>query len=775
MAQIEQGSIVNIMRSDGRIHSAMVSCVHQDSRSVTVEWYERGETKGKEMDLDMLLELNREQLMTIVEPPIAKTNVDRGQTDGRAVTEDRPQVQRESRIPPPRMNPVNRNPTQAVIRFQNLMANRQTLGTGAGAPPSTAAAGVVTPPSTAAVGLVAPSSTAAAAKRSTQAADTQRRQATTNGNRTTEQQPIENKRQPLRVSAGGTTGAQQSQSNASSSGIQAMSGSVPRRSSCVVSVGLMEENRARQRDKFKVMREKKNALMNQDGGNPNWEFANMIREFQSTIEFRPLTDDQPVDCLPITVCVRKRPLSKKEKARKDIDVICVPNPETLFVHEPKAKVDLTKYLENQKYRFDYVFDETCSNEAVYNYSAKPLVQSVFDGGMATCFAYGQTGSGKTHTMAGTFTGRTGQQNCKNGIYALAAKDMFDLLHSPQYVDYHFIVTASFYEIYSGKVFDLMADKLKLRVLEDGKKQVQLVGLKEIEVTSVEEVLAVISAGNSVRTSGQTTANANSSRSHAIFSLTLRVPNSPPSDIWGKFSFIDLAGSERGADTSAMDQRTRSESSDINKSLLALKECIRALHVPARGRKTRLPFRGSTLTMVLRDSFMGEKSRTCMIAMIAPGMSSCEHTLNTLRYANRVKELVVIDPSANPGGPTPNGEQANEDELENDSALLQALNDNEMSVEAFNHHATITELQQKEEEVVDNHQRVHEFIEKFIQESRKLLNLANTVYCDQLAYAKACKNLFSTLTENASMMSGLLSEFETMLIQEEMASQAAHQY
>ncbi|ETN67600.1 hypothetical protein AND_000583 [Anopheles darlingi] len=172
------------------------------------------------------------------------------------------------------MNPVNRrstsfdddedtktdeqrNPTQAVIRFQNLMANRQTLGTGAGAPPSTAAAGVVTPPSTAAVGLVAPSSTAAAAKRSTQAADTQRRQATTNGNRTTEQQPIENKRQPLRVSAGGTTGAQQSQSNASSSGIQAMSGSVPRRSSCVVSVGLMEENRARQRDKFKVMREKK--------------------------------------------------------------------------------------------------------------------------------------------------------------------------------------------------------------------------------------------------------------------------------------------------------------------------------------------------------------------------------------------------------------------------------------------------------------------------------------------------------------------------------------
>ncbi|XP_049548906.1 kinesin-like protein Klp10A isoform X2 [Anopheles darlingi] len=753
MAQIEQGTIVNIMRSDGRIHSAMVSCVHPDSRSVTVEWYERGETKGKEMDLDMLLELNREALMANEEAPIRVTNVDRGQTDERPVTEDRPQGLRESRIPPPKMNPVNRNPTQAVIRFQNLKASRQTVVAGAGAPPSTAAAGIVPPPSTASAAVAAAPSTAAAVKRSTQAADTQRRQAPTNGNRAS------------------TIGTQQSQSNAGGSGVPAVSGSVPRRSSCVVSVGQMEENRARQRDKFKVMREKKNALMNQDGGNPNWEFANMIREFQSTIEFRPLADDQQVPCLPITVCVRKRPLSKKEKTRKDIDVICVPNSETLLVHEPKTKVDLTKYLENQKYRFDYVFDETCSNETVYNYSAKPLVQSVVDGGMATCFAYGQTASGKTHTMAGTFTGRPGQQNCQNGIYALAANDMFDLLQSPQYADYNFIVTASFYEIYSGKVFDLMADKRKLRVLEDGKKQVQLVGLKEMEVSSVEEVLAVISAGNSVRTSGQTTANANSSRSHAIFSLTLRVANSPPSDIWGKFSFIDLAGSERGADTSALDQRTRSESSDINKSLLALKECIRALHVPARGRKTRLPFRGSTLTMVLRDSFIGEKSRTCMIAMIAPGMSSCEHTLNTLRYANRVKELVVMDASATPGGPTANGE----DELEDDSALLQALNDNEMSMEAFNHHAAITELQQKEEEVVDNHQRVHEFMEKSIQESRKLLNLANTVYCDQLAYAKACKSLFSTLAENASMMSGLLTEFETMLLQEEMASQAAHQY
>lgn len=115
-------------------------------------------------------------------------------------------------------------------------------------------------------------------------------------------------------------------------------------------------------------------------------------------------------------------------------------------------------------------------------------------------------------------------------------------------------------------------------------------------------------------------------------------NLPCFQVIGKFSLIDLAGNERGADTFKSNRQTRIEGGDINKSLLALKECIRAL-----GKKgTHCPFRGSKLTQVLRDSFIGEKSRTCMIALISPSVSSCEHTLNTLRYADRVKELIVSE-------------------------------------------------------------------------------------------------------------------------------------
>jgi len=378
-----------------------------------------------------------------------------------------------------------------------------------------------------------------------------------------------------------------------------------RRSNVVKEVDKIKKQREERRARQAEQKAEKIELMNavEPGNQTQWEFLAMIREYRTQLEFKPITMNDSVDFHQICVAVRKRPLNKKEIQRKDIDVITIPLKDLIVVHEPKQKVDLTRYLENQMFRFDYAFDENSDNELVYKYTAKPLVQTIFDGGMATCFAYGQTGSGKTHTMGGDFHGKA--QDSAKGIYALAAKDVFKLLRSSKYRSEDLSVFASFFEIYSGKVFDLLNGKAKLRVLEDAKQQVQVVGLQERRVDSVDDVLKLIQMGNNIRTSGVTSANNHSSRSHAVFQLILKRQSGK---LKGKFSLIDLAGNERGADTSSANRQTRMEGAEINKSLLALKECIRAL-----GRKgAHLPFRASKLTQVLRDSFIGENSRTCMV-------------------------------------------------------------------------------------------------------------------------------------------------------------------
>uniref|UniRef100_A0A8C1F2Q7 Kinesin-like protein n=1 Tax=Cyprinus carpio carpio TaxID=630221 RepID=A0A8C1F2Q7_CYPCA len=364
---------------------------------------------------------------------------------------------------------------------------------------------------------------------------------------------------------------------------------------------------------------------------PNKQFYQMIEEYRETLEKVPMSLSDPVKPHRICVCVRKRPLNKKELAKKEIDVVTIPGNGALLLHEPKQKVDLTKYLENQTFHFDYSFDEDATNDLVYRFTAKPLVKTIFEGGMATCFAYGQTGSGKTHTMGGDFSGKS--QNSSKGIYALAAQDVFTLLRQKRYADMDLCPYVTFFEIYNGKVFDLLNKKAKLRVLEDEKQQVNVVGLYEVPVSSVDDVIKMIEKGSACRTSGQTFANASSSRSHAVLQVILRRRNF----LHGKFSLVDLAGNERGTDVSNNDRHTIVETAEINRSLLALKECIRSLGQNSE----HIPFRMSKLTQVLRDSFIGENSRTCMIAMISPGMNSCEYTLNTLRYESVLPAFEAI--------------------------------------------------------------------------------------------------------------------------------------
>ena len=256
-------------------------------------------------------------------------------------------------------------------------------------------------------------------------------------------------------------------------------------------------------------------------------------------------------------------------------------------------------------------------------AVQPLITSAFEGGKVTCFAYGQTGSGKTHTMMGPSKGNV------PGMYLLAAYDIFTLLSDPQYQGYS--IRLSFFEIYCGKLFDLLNGRNMVQARTDAKNRVQIAGLTESMCESVEQLMEIISYGLNSRTTGTTGANSESSRSHAILQISLK---NEQGKNFGKMSFIDLAGSERGADTSNQGKQTRIDGAEINKSLLALKECIRALDQE----KKHLPFRGSKLTQVLKDSFTGNKCKTVMIANVSPASGNCEHTLNTLRYSDRVKEL-----------------------------------------------------------------------------------------------------------------------------------------
>uniref|UniRef100_A0A3B3TGT8 Kinesin-like protein n=1 Tax=Paramormyrops kingsleyae TaxID=1676925 RepID=A0A3B3TGT8_9TELE len=539
-----------------------------------------------------------------------------------------------------------------------------------------------------------------------------------------------------------------------------------RKSNCVKEVEKLQEKRERRRLQQQELREKR--AQEVDVTIPNYEIMYMIRDFRASLDYRPLTTADLIEEHRICVCVRKRPLNKKELTLKDLDVITIPSKDVVMVHEPKQKVDLTRYLENQTFRFDYAFDDSTTNEMVYRFTARPLVETIFERGMATCFAYGQTGSGKTHTMGGDFSGKN--QDCSKGIYALAARDVFLMLKKPNYKKLDLQVYATFFEIYSGKVFDLLNRKAKLRVLEDGKQQVQVVGLQEREVKCTEDVLKLIEIGNSCRTSGQTSANAHSSRSHAVFQIILRRKGK----MHGKFSLIDLAGNERGADTSSADRQTRLEGAEINKSLLALKECIRAL-----GRnKPHTPFRASKLTQVLRDSFIGENSRTCMIATISPGMASCENTLNTLRYANRVKELTV-DPSSVEG--RPNIHAVNQlDPLDaqwgvgsspqrDDLKLLCEQNEEEVSPQLFTFHEAVSQLVEMEEQVLEDHRAVFQESIRWLEDEKVLLEMTEEVDYDVDSYATQLEQILDQKIDILTELRDKVKSFRSALQEEEQAS------
>ncbi|KAJ9440678.1 putative mitotic centromere-associated kinesin [Diplonema papillatum] len=338
------------------------------------------------------------------------------------------------------------------------------------------------------------------------------------------------------------------------------------------------------------------------------------------IRYRVQKKKEKPDSVRIQVVVRKRPIHEAERAYSDI-IQC--SAAEVRVSAGKKRLDLSEYIETHAFKFDEAFNENAETTTVYEHTAKHLLDTFLSGRNASCFAYGQTGSGKTHTMIG--------DSAHDGMYVLAARDIFARMGTERFADLE--ISASLFEIYCEKLYDLMNNKSQVHAREDASGHVKICGLTEHAVKNAAQMLRLVSTSAQHRSNGSTAANARSSRSHAVLRINLRRKSGARVS---HLSFVDLAGSERGADTTDRDKKTQREGSEINKSLLALKECIRGIDMG----HTHIKFRGSKLTEVLKASFVGE-SKTCMIATISPSHTDCEHSMNTLRYAHRVKGLPPV--------------------------------------------------------------------------------------------------------------------------------------
>lgn len=509
----------------------------------------------------------------------------------------------------------------------------------------------------------------------------------------------------------------------------------------------------------------------------------MVKQYRT--EQCPSEKDHIASSIKICICVRKRPISNKEIARKDFDSVTCINP-YVVVHDCKFRVDgISKYLDNTSFEVDHSFHENNTTEEVYQYAVQPLIEFVIDGGRATVFAYGQTGSGKTYTMV--------------GIQCQMADELFRVLESNTMHSYT-QVYVSFFEIYGGRCQDLLNNRQRLNVREDGGGEVVVSDLMEVEANSAEMLQRIIDSGNKNRTTHATESNDVSSRSHAI--CQIRLVNAATSKEVGRFSLIDLAGSERGADTKSHNRQRRMEGAEINKSLLALKECIRALD----GNTTHVPYRGSKLTLVLKDSFTRHNSKTVMIANVSPAASSADHTLNTLRYADRIKDrgqgqakrdrdMPTPPPPTQSAGVSPvppysapraapkkespivhaagtavnsnikkeKGIRRLEQDLDDD---LNADIDEDVDDEF---HKTVEDIFEEEEALLNLHMNIIQENAELLTEEGRLLQQIQSDDGDIDAYAARLENILDRKQELITILRGKLLAFKKQLVKEEMIS------
>lgn len=291
-----------------------------------------------------------------------------------------------------------------------------------------------------------------------------------------------------------------------------------------------------------------------------------------------------------------------------------------------------KRVKDQTFGFDRVFDENTTQADVYESTTRGLLDSVLDGYNATVFAYGATGCGKTHTITGT--------SQQPGIIFLTMQELFEKI-ADRSGEKQTEVSLSYLEIYNETIRDLLVpggSKQGLMLREDANQAVSVAGLSSHHPKDVQQVMDMIVQGNEWRTVSPTAANATSSRSHAVLQINVaqkdRNADVNEPHTMATLSIIDLAGSERASATKNRGERLL-EGANINKSLLALGGCINALCDPRK--KNHVPYRNSKLTRLLKFS-LGGNCKTVMIVCVSPSSAHFDETQNTLRYANRAKNI-----------------------------------------------------------------------------------------------------------------------------------------
>ncbi|KAK7479550.1 hypothetical protein BaRGS_00029187 [Batillaria attramentaria] len=314
-----------------------------------------------------------------------------------------------------------------------------------------------------------------------------------------------------------------------------------------------------------------------------------------------------------------RPLLPKEKlGGEQICVRQVPNTQQVVLGKDRA------------FTFDYTFSTKCTQEELYTQCVEPLVKSLFEGYNSTVFAYGQTGSGKTYTIGGGDISALTEE--EYGVIPRALHQMFDTMATNTGVTYD--VRVSYIEIYKEELRDLLdleASSKDLHVREDDKGNTVIVGAREEQVESLDEVMSLLEAGSAARHTGSTQMNEHSSRSHSVFTVLIDIPHC----MSGKFHFVDLAGSERAHRTGNVGDRFK-ESIHINSGLLSLGNVISSLGDPKK-KPIHIPYRDSKITRILKDS-LGGNAKTVMICCISPASCNFDETLNALKYANRARNI-----------------------------------------------------------------------------------------------------------------------------------------